>query len=78
MSLTTLDPVAPPGPDAGDAEPPAHYTCCDEKLAMCGTALAGGTVVDDDDPSPDCELCVYVWEEGLPCPAPACPAGGAP
>lgn len=74
MAAAVLDPVAPASHAGDGPDQPAHYTCCDETVAMCGAQLAGGLVVGDDDPSPDCLLCVYVWEEGLPCPDPECPA----
>jgi hypothetical protein len=70
-----LDPVATVVDGEGDT--PAHYTCCDEQVAMCGAPLADALTVDDDDPSPDCLLCVFVWDEHLPCPAAGCPADGA-
>lgn len=74
MSTATLAPT-PAVADLGDL--PAHYTCCDENTAMCGAQLLGIDLADDD-PTPDCQLCVYAWENGVPCPATNCPAGGAP
>jgi hypothetical protein len=74
VSTATLAP-APTVREHGDL--PAHYTCCDENTAMCGTQLAAGVVITDEDPATDCPLCVYVWDNNLPCPAPGCPCGGA-
>lgn len=69
MSAAVLDPVAPPI-RGGDVT--AHYICCDETTAMCGAALLGIEVADDD-PTPICKYCTYIDAEGLPCPMPGCP-----
>lgn len=76
MSAAVLAPVKP-AVDAGGEEELAHYTCCDETTAMCGTQLVG-VEVPDDDPIDDCLLCVYVWDNHMPCPSTSCPTGGTP
>lgn len=72
MTTTVLDPVVTAV--RGGDELPAHYTCCDETVAMCGRPLAGGVLVSDEDPAPDCRYCVYIWDGNLPCTSATCPA----
>lgn len=75
MATAVLEPVAPPV-DGGD-DPPAHYWCCTDQVALCGADLTGTVVVDvDDDDAADCLLCVYMLDEDVPC-SPDCRDGGA-
>jgi hypothetical protein len=65
-------------PDLDDTstgdDDPEHYICCDPDVAMCGISVAGQEWVDGQ-PDRTCRLCLYVDDEGLPCPVPGCPGG---
>lgn len=52
-----------------------HITCCDDDLAMCGQDVTGHVWASDEEAERFCPMCFLVEEEGLPCPAPGCPAG---
>jgi hypothetical protein len=54
-----------PGPaDTGTGDDDwTHYFCdCDPDVGMCGADLTGLEELDEDDGSPDCELCVVLLE----------------
>jgi hypothetical protein len=59
-------------PSITDESALVHLACCDLDVAMCGEDLTDAETVYGDEAGPPCLLCLYVYDEGLPCPVPGC------
>ena len=70
---TLLDdrPVTTTGDDDPDID---HIVCCSENAAMCGLDVTEHPW-SEDETKPECPLCAYLWDEGLPCPVAGCTGG---
>jgi hypothetical protein len=51
-----------------------HIICCDDNVAMCGRDVTLDEWSENEE-NPECPLCTYLWDSGLPCPVAGCKGG---